>query len=132
MKITARLLPCLLACALTPIAIAQAPPTPPPATHVMTILTIKPGIQQADLTKIMPDEVKETVRMYLDGKIEQWYSLTEGRGVLFILNCKTADEAKALMDSLPLGKAHYADYKFTPLAPLGPLRYLVGPAQTTP
>jgi hypothetical protein len=129
----ARLGLCLLASVIaTPIAIAQAVPPAPPATHVMTVLTVKPTVQMADLAKVMPDEVRATVRLYLDGKIEQWYSLTEGKGVLFILNCSTAAEAKAMMDSLPLGKAQYADYKFTLLSPLAPLRNLLGPSPTQP
>jgi hypothetical protein len=52
--------------------------------------------------------------------------------VVFVLNCTTTAEAQAMMDSLPLGQHHYADYKFTPLAPLTPLRYLLGPATATP
>jgi hypothetical protein len=128
MKSRIRIILRLLAFALsTPVAFAQAAPAPL-TTHVLTVLTIKPGVAMADLTKIMPDEVKDTVRLYLDGKIEQWYALTEGRGVVFILNCNTAEEARAMMDSLPLGQAQYADYKFTLLGPLAPLRYLLGPA----
>jgi hypothetical protein len=34
----------------------------------------------------LPNEVRETVNLYLDGKIDQWYSLQDRRGVLFILN----------------------------------------------
>jgi peptidyl-tRNA hydrolase len=125
---------CLLACALVPAAaFSQSVPTPPPvANHVLTILTVKPGVQMGDLAKVMPDEVRETVRLYLNGKIEQWYAMTEGRGVVFILNCATAQEAQAMMESLPLGKAQYADFKFTPLGPLTPLRYLLGPATQDP
>ena len=43
----------------------------------------------------MPDEVRATLKLYLDGKIQQWYSRSDGRGVIFILNCTTAAEAKA-------------------------------------
>jgi hypothetical protein len=75
----------------------------------------------------MPDEVRETLKLYLDGKIQQWYSRSDGRGVVFILNCTTAAEAKAITDRLPLSKANLATFEYTPLGPLAPLRMLLQP-----
>jgi peptidyl-tRNA hydrolase len=109
-----------------PAALAQQP-SAPVVDHVLMMLTIKPGIQMPQVMKVMPDEVRATVRLYLDGKIEQWYSRGDGKGVVFILNCKSADEAKAIMDGLPLSQNHLVDLEFTPLGPLTPLRALIGP-----
>ena len=36
--------------------------------------------------RIFPTEVRETAQLYLDGKIDQWYSLEDRPGVVFILN----------------------------------------------
>jgi len=128
MRIAARLYTCLLTLATAaPIALSQ-PPAPPLVDHVLILLTIKPGIQMPQVMKVMPDEVRATVRLYLDGKIEQWYSRGDGKGVVFILNCKSADEAKAIMDALPLSQAHLADDEYIPIGPLTPLRALIGPA----
>jgi hypothetical protein len=77
--------------------------------------------------KVMPDEVRATLKLYLDGKIQQWYSRSDGRGVIFILNCTTAAEAKAITDGLPLSKANLATFEYTPLSPLAPLRMLLQP-----
>ncbi|CAN5681829.1 hypothetical protein BH10ACI4_BH10ACI4_03950 [soil metagenome] len=110
---------------------AQTPP-PPPTTHVLVMLTVKPGADQTQRMKLMPDEVRDTVRLYLNGKIENWYGRSDGKGVVFILNCKTTEEAQAIMESLPLDKAHLVDLQYTPLTPLTPLRFLVGPAQAAP
>lgn len=113
---------------------AQAPPAAP-ATAVLTNLTIKPGVDRARLMKVMPDEVRDTVRLYLDGKIQQWYGRGDGTGVIFVMNCATVAEAQALMDTLPLSKAGLANYEFTVLSPLTPLRMLLGgeePKKTTP
>src|ERR1700722_3164402 len=87
--------------------------TPAPPTAVMVGLTIKPGIERADVMKVMPDEIRATVQLHLDGKIQQWYSRSDGKGVVFIMNCTSVQEAKALMETLPLSKANYANLEFT-------------------
>jgi hypothetical protein len=107
-------------------AAAQAP-TPVPTTAVLVSLTIKPDIDRSQLMKVMPDEVRETVKLYLDGKIQQWYARSDGRGVMFILNATDAASAKATMEQLPLAKANLANFEFTALGPLSPLRLLIAP-----
>ena len=87
-------------CAAVPLR-AQAPAATP-ATQVLTALTVKADIDRAELMKVMPDEVRATLKLYLDGKIQQWYARSDGKGVVFILNCSTVAEAKALTETLPL------------------------------
>lgn len=103
---------------------AQQPSMPAKTTAVLVILTAKPGIDRAEIAKILPDEVRATVRLYLDGKILNWYSRADGRGVVFLMNCKDAREAHDMLAQLPLGKADLMDYQITPLAPLAPLGLL--------
>jgi len=110
---------------------AQAPP-PAPTTGVLTLLTVKPDVQRPDLMKVMPGEVRDTVKLYLDGKIAQWFARGDGRGVVFILNCATVDEAKALTDGLPLSKAGMASFEYVALTPLTPLRMLIAEPAGTP
>ena len=110
----------------------QTPPAPGPTTAVLVNLTIKPDVDRQQLMKVMPDEVRATVKLYLDGKIQQWFSRIDGRGVMFILNATTVGEAKAVMEPLPLSKANMADLEFTPLGPLNPLRALIAPPATAP
>ena len=105
---------------------AQAPATPP-TTAVLVNLTVKPDIDRSQITKVMPDEVRETVKVYLDGKIQQWYARGDGRGVIFILNATTVADAKAVMESLPLSKAGFVNLEYTALGPLTPLRALIAP-----
>ncbi len=106
-------------------ATAQTPPPAAPVTAVLVNLTIKPGVDPSALAALMPAEVRDTVSAYLDGKIQQWYARADGRGVMFILNAHTVEEAAAVMDALPLGKAKLADFAYTPLTPLTPLRRLL-------
>jgi hypothetical protein len=116
-------------------ASAQTPAGTPGApaalvTQVLTVLTVKPNVDRPLLMKTMPEEVRETVRMHLAGKIQQWYGNADGRGVVFVLNATSIDEAKALMNSLPLGKNQLADFQFIGLTPLTPLRLLVDGSPT--
>lgn len=103
---------------------AQAP-SAAPTSAVMISLTVKPDVERAQVMKVMPEEIRATVKLYLDGKIQQWYSRSDGRGVMFILNCSSVPEAKDIMDALPLSKANLVNLEFTALGPLTPLRLLL-------
>jgi hypothetical protein len=105
---------------------AQAPALPK-TTHVLATLTVKPGVARDQMMKVMPTEVRETVQLYLDGRIQQWWARGDGKGVVFLLDCKTVEEAKAVVESLPLVKANFASFDYMPLGPLSPLRILLAP-----
>jgi hypothetical protein len=107
-------------------------PAAAPTNAVLTTLTVKSDVDRAQLLKVMPDEVRETVKLYLDGKIQQWYARSDGKGVVFILNCGTVAEAKALTETLPLSKNKLADFEYVPLGPLTPLRFLLAEPATPP
>src|SRR5437773_11596031 len=66
-----------------PGALAQGQSTPPQPkiTGVLTILTPKPGVTVEQVMKIMPAEIRATVPLYLDGKIQQWFTRGDGKGV---------------------------------------------------
>lgn len=105
---------------------AQSSETTSPTTRILAIGTLNPGIDLAAARAILPEEVKQTVQLYLDGKIDQWYSLQERPGVVFILNVTDVEAARAMLEKLPLGQAHYMRFELIPLGPLGPLRQLQG------
>ena len=96
----------------------------PRTTEVMVILTVKQGVIRQQIMTIMPSEIRETVKLYLDGKIREWYSRGDGKGVIFLVDAKTEDEARALMETLPLAKEHLMDHQYIAVGPLMPLRAL--------
>jgi len=57
--------------------------------------------------KIMrPMEVPATARMYLDGKIDQWwFRKDEKGGVVFLTNTTSVEEANRVLEGLPLHQA---------------------------
>jgi len=93
----------------------------------MATLSVNPGVTQEQIMKVMQTEVRDTVKLYLDGKIQQWYSRGDGKGVVFLLDCKSVDEAKAILGELPLAKGNLVTFDYMPLGPLTPLRLLVAP-----
>jgi hypothetical protein len=95
-------------------------------TEVMVILTSKPGVTRPQIMKIMPAEIRATVKLYLNGRIRQWFSRGDGRGVVIFLNVTTVDEAHAIMESLPLSKENLMDHEYIPVGPLMPLTALIG------
>jgi hypothetical protein len=97
-----------------------------PTTKILAIGTVNPGVDPANVLAILPDEVRDTVGLYLDGKIDQWYSLRERRGVVFILNVTDPAAARDMLEKLPLGQAHLMSFELIPLGPLNPLRALQG------
>jgi hypothetical protein len=110
---------------------AQSPP-PTPTTRILAIGTIDPGADMAAARAILPTEVRETVKLYLDGKIDQWYSLQGRAGVVFILNVTDTAAAHEMLEKLPLGQAHLMSFELIPLAPLNPLRQLQGMTTGSP
>src|SRR5256885_5103306 len=99
----------------------------PKTTEVLVIQTPKQGVTAQQILAVIPAEIRATVKLYLDGKIRQWYSRGDGKGVIFLVDAKTEDEARAVMETLPLAKEHLMDTEYIPVGPLMPLRALIGP-----
>ena len=98
----------------------------PKTTAVLVIETSKPGVTPQQIMAVIPEEIRATVKLYLDGKIRQWYSRGDGKGVIFLVDAKTEDEARAVMETLPLAKEELMDHEYIPVGPLMPLRALMG------
>lgn len=96
----------------------------PKTTAVLVIETVKQGVTAQQVMAVIPDEIQATVKLYLDGKIREWYSRGDGKGVVILLDVKTEDEARDIAESLPLAKEHLMDHQYIPVGPLMPLRAL--------
>ena len=96
-----------------------------PTTKVLAIGNLRGLLSPEQRKEIMPHEVPDTVRLFLTGKIDQWWSRQDAKGPVFLLNVTTLEEAKALMASLPLDVAGLIDFDFIELGPLRPLYFLL-------
>src|SRR6516165_3850438 len=106
-------------------ASAQNPLPPVPTTKILAISHFMgTPMTPAQRAQMMPHEVHETVNAYLMGKIDQWYFRTDGKGVVFIVNASTPEEAKNILEKFPLGQAGLMGFDYIPLGPLSPLRII--------
>ena len=120
------------ATSMTNSSIAEAQAASPTVTGVIVILTVKAGVTREQVMAIMPAEIRETVQLYLNGKIREWYSRGDGRGVVFLLDTRDVAEAQAIMEGLPLAKQHLMDHEYIALGPLLPLRLLMANPSANP
>jgi len=98
----------------------------PRTTEVLAVLTARQGVTREQIMSVMPAEVRATVKLYLEGKIRQWYSRGDGKGVVFLIDAKTVDEAHAVIEAMPLSKENLMDHEYIPVGPLMPLTALIG------
>jgi hypothetical protein len=110
-------------------SVAQAQALSPTTTGVIVILTVKAGVTREQVMAVMPAEIRETVQLYLNGKIREWYSRGDGRGAVFLLDTGDVAEAHTIMESLPLAKENVMDHEYVAVGPLLPLRLLMANPQ---
>ena len=103
---------------------AQAQAASPTTTGVMVIITVKAGVTRKQVMAVMPAEIRQTVQLYLNGKIREWYSRGDGRGVVLLLDTRDVAEAQTIMEGLPLAKQNIVDHEYIAVGPLLPLGLL--------
>ncbi len=96
-----------------------------PTTRILALGTIKSPLTPEQQQEIMPREVPSTLRLYLQGTIDQWFARRDGTGVVFLLNLTSVEEAEALLETLPLGQAKLMTFELIPVGPLSPLGSLL-------
>ena len=75
--------------------------------------------------QVMPKEVPATLKLYLDGKIEQFFYRQDKPGVIFLMNVDSVEQARATVEALPLVTEGFAQYDVFPVGPLAPLGMLI-------
>jgi hypothetical protein len=70
---------------------------------------------------IMPFEARDTLRLMLAGKIDQWFAKSDGSGAVFLMNVTDPAQAHKLLEALPLGQADMMTFELIPVGPLWPL-----------
>ncbi len=73
---------------------------------------------------VMPFEARDTLALYLGGKIDQWFARSDGEGAVFIMNTTDPAEAHSWLEALPLGQAEMMVFELIPIGPLWPLGLL--------
>lgn len=96
-----------------------------PTTKIMAIgrFTTPPTPEQ--IAEIFPREVPATLKLYLEGKIDQWWVRQDQTGPFFLMNVTSVAEAHAVLEALPLGQAKLMEFDLIELGPLTPLHLLL-------
>jgi len=85
----------------------------------MKILAIAKIDLQTTLEKIQPHreaEVRHAWKLYKDGIVREMYNCQDRRmGVVFILECSSADEARKILDELPFVREKLISFDVIPL-----------------
>ena len=105
-------------------SLAQAQTASLTTTGVMVIITVKAGVTREQVMAVMPAEIRQTVQLYLNGKVREWYSRGDGRGVVLLLETRDVAEAQTIMEGLPLAKQNLMDHEYIAVGPLLPLGLL--------
>src|SRR5258708_32881499 len=117
------------ATSMTNSSLAQAQATSPTTTGAIVILTVKAGVTREQVMAVMPAEIRQTVQLYLNGKIREWYSRGDGRGVVFLLDSRDVADAQAIMEGLPLANQNLMEHEYVAVGPLLPLGLLMANPQ---
>ena len=110
--------------AAAPGAMAQPASPPTPTTRILAIGTVQPADLQ-QVRRMLPGEAQAAMELYLEGKIDQWYSRQDGPGIVLILNATDPAMAKEIVEALPLVRENLMSFELVPLGPLTPLRQLL-------
>jgi muconolactone delta-isomerase len=114
------------------IGVAQTPASNPlptvPTTKILAIGRFSAPPTPDQFKLLASKEVPATVKLYLAGKIDQWYSVQNDYAVVFIMNVSSVEEAHALLEALPLGQAKLMTFQLIPMGPLSPLALSLPPA----
>lgn len=91
---------------------------------VFALYTVKAPLTPEQRQQVMPHEVPHTLKLYLEGKIEQFW-FRENAGPIFLLNVESVEEARATLSKLPLVANNLASLELLPVGPLMPLGLLI-------
>ena len=109
-------------------AAGVAPPTGLPAVPITKVIAIGHVTSRWTpdaIRTVMPREVRETVALYLQGKLDQWFVRKDQPGVIFVFNTGDVREVHDLLEDLPLGRENMMDFDLIPVGPLAPLGLLL-------
>jgi hypothetical protein len=96
-----------------------------PTTKLLAIGTFTAKGSPERWKPLLPAEVRDTVRLYLAGKIDQWYLKQDQSGVVFMMNVTDPKEALDLLGKFPFGQAGLMEFQIISLGPIAPLRVLL-------
>jgi hypothetical protein len=94
--------------------------------QILAISKKQDGTTPEKMGPHLAEEVKHTLEAYLDGKIRNFWFKVGSMGVVLMLESADEDEARSIINELPLVVAGLIDFDLIPLQSLKPLGMLIG------
>lgn len=94
---------------------------------ILAIDKILPGFTQEKLKFYLKEEVIRAWELYKSGIVRELYFRTDRDGAVIIMECADLEEAKKILNDLPIVKAGLVDFELIPLGPFLPLEVLFEP-----
>lgn len=92
---------------------------------ILAVDKIMPGVNpEQDIYPHLRDEAGRAWELYNQGVIREMYFKTEHGGAVLMMECADKDEARRMLDTLPLVQAKLVDFDIIPLGPFMPLGML--------
>jgi hypothetical protein len=75
------------------------------------------AVPEASLAR---SQEQETMKLYLNGKVEQFWFRKDGKGVVLLMATDSQYEAASLLRGLPFAKANTIRFEVLPVGPMMP------------
>ena len=86
----------------------------------------RPGLSAADFAPHLQAEAARAWELYQAGTVRELYFRTDEHSAVLVLECASLDEARLVLDSLPLVQAGLITFELVPLAPYPGFERLFG------
>ncbi|HZW03126.1 MAG TPA: muconolactone Delta-isomerase family protein [Anaerolineaceae bacterium] len=77
----------------------------------------RPGLSAADFQPHLSAEARQAWALYRQGVIRELYFRADRHTAVLVLECSSAAEAQAALDTLPLVQAGLIEFELLPLEP---------------
>jgi hypothetical protein len=85
---------------------------------ILAIAKVDPRTSLEEMKPHLEAEVKQAWKLYKDGAFREMYNRQDRPlGVVFVLECSSTDEARSILEELPLVRERLIDFEVIPLSP---------------
>lgn len=91
---------------------------------ILAIDKFQPGIAMEDIAPHLRDEAAHAWRLYEQGVFRELYFRGDRPGAVVIMECPDVDEARKIMNELPLVKNNLIEFEFIPIGYFAPFASL--------
>lgn len=92
---------------------------------ILAIDKVMPDATPDKVKETFMDEVNYTVKMYLADVVREMYFRQDRSGTILMLEAPSLEEARGLINNMPMVQAGLIDYELIPVGPFVPLALLL-------